>query len=738
MSYQLYTWVLLLTAAWLSFLAVRVWARRPARSASAFVLQLVATAIWCGSYGLQLASADPETKIFWSRMHYVGVVGAPVAWLIFVSEFTGRDRWVNRRTVALLCVIPVSTLLAVWTNDFHQLHWRAVIFDMVDGVPRMRVLAGAWYWVAIGYVYLLYGVAMLAVLRALVYGHHVQRRQNAILLAAAAIPAVTSVFYMTGWTNVDVTALGFAGTAFVVSWALYRFQLLDLVPVARETVVEEMRDGVLVLDSSGRIVDLNPAALEILDVDPNDVIGHRLEAVLPAARSIADRAGELGEGSETELKVGVGDAARWYEVRLSPLRGRRHRLGGDLVVLRDVTERIEAARSLSEARDQALAADRAKSEFLATMSHEIRTPMNGIIGMTDILLDTDLAEEQREYAERVRVAGESLLTILNDILDFSKIEAGKLQLEARPFQLRRTVEEAVDLLAEQAHGRGLDLACVIASDVPDDLIGDPDRVRQILLNLLSNAVKFTEEGEVVARVALVGQEHERVILRCEVRDTGIGIHPPVRGRLFDSFSQGDPSSTRRYGGTGLGLAIVKRLTELLDGEVGVESEVGRGSTFWFTMTLSAAGPVAALDRTREWARGVRVLCVDAHEPTREHLAEVLVGAGMDVDTASELDVAAECLRTSARDGRPVRLAIVDQGLVQGGGREIARRLRAEDGFGALCVLSLVPFVAPIEPEAADAQAGVVGQLHKPVRRGQLLARVRVALGLGSADEAVSA
>jgi len=737
-SYQLYTGILVLTAGWLCLLAIRVWSRRPARGATAFALQLLATAVWCGAYGLQLASSDPQAKILWSRVHYLGVMALPVVWLVFVSEFTGHDRWVNRRNVALLCVVPVLTWIAVWTNDLHHLHWRSILFEPIGGVPRMRVLAGPVYWPAVGYVYLLYGVAMVAVVRALVLGSHLQRRQNATLLAGAAIPALASVFYMGGWTNVDVTALGFAGTALVVSWAMYRFRLLDLVPVARETVVEEMRDGVLVLDDRGRVVDLNPAAQEILDTDPARAIGRTLEEVLPATHRIAGRSPSGESNADLELQIGDGEDARWYEARLSPLRGHGGGIGGDLVMLRDVTDRTRAQRSLAEARDQALAADRAKSEFLATMSHEIRTPMNGIIGMTDILLDTELADEQREYAERVRVAGESLLTILNDILDFSKIEAGKLQLEERLFSLRQTVEEAADLLAEQAHGRGLDLACVVAPDVPDDVVGDPDRVRQILLNLLSNGVKFTEKGEVVVRVGLVGQEPGRATLRCEVRDTGIGVSPEMRVRLFESFSQGDPSSTRRYGGTGLGLAIVKRLTELLGGEVSVESHPGRGSTFWFTMTLATPERRTAVSPSHPWATGVRALCLVPHAATREHVGCVLGPAGIEVLEAGDLDSAVALLGGSAEHGGRIRFAIVDPGGSEEEGREIARRLRAVSGFSSMPIVLLVPFVTPIDREAGDGLAGTVAQLHKPIRRSQLLGRVRAVLGAGPSEEALSA
>jgi PAS domain S-box-containing protein len=636
---------------------------------------------------------------------------------------------------------------AVWLSPWNRLPgWSRIVPPLVGCVVIVLLRHGAG-----GADSGLAPLALLPVIWLSLYGTRIELAIGvAASVATLAIPLLIfgqPEYPPSEWTRVVLWA--FLGT-------MVGLAVQPLVAKVRQTaalaadqaeqlrmVVESMSDGLVVSDADAHFRIFNSEAEKILgfgalDVAPSewsqdyglflpDTVTPVSEDEYPLIRALK---GESVENMDMFVRNPHVPDGKWITVSGRPLRGRDGSITGSVVVFADVTARREAAREREIAREQAIEASRLKSEFLASMSHEVRTPLNGVIGMTELLLDTKLTEEQREYTRMLRDSGEALLDIVNDILDLSKIEAGKIELESATFDLRETIEDVCDLLAKRAHDKGLELTLAIGEDVPFAVQGDKARLRQVVVNLISNAVKFTSEGEVRVAVSATPQG-----VRVEVTDTGIGIDGARIAQLFEPFSQADRSTTRRFGGTGLGLTISKQLVELMGGDIGATGTRGEGSTFWFSVPLvQRPGVSRASDRLGPVAemKGTRILIVDDNATNREVLTAHARAWELRADTAADADGALTLMRRAVKDEDAYAIAVVDFHMPGMDGAELARAIMADDAMADTALIMVSSAGHPLGGETASL---FTAQIRKPVRRSRLHEAITRALnGDGAADE----
>ena len=521
-------------------------------------------------------------------------------------------------------------------------------------------------------------------------------------------------------------------------------------------VVETTPNGMIMVDTSGRIVLVNQLTESLFGYSRAELLGQQIEILVPlpfrnehprhraSYLTKQKQSRTMGKGRELCGRHKDGHEIP-IEVGLNPIETQEGLFVLASVV--DVTGRKATEEQLKKnadaleqknkelvvTRDQALAAARSKSDFLATMSHEIRTPLNGVIGMTDLLLDSHLDADQLEMVETVKHSGEFLLTIINDILDFSKIDAGKLDLEVIPFDIRNLVDEVLDILAERAGQKGLELIGLVYATTPQYVQGDPGRVRQILFNLIGNAIKFTQEGEIVVDVSVSQTTTNTTTLRFAVTDTGIGIAPEAQQTLFESFTQADSSTTRKFGGTGLGLAICKRLVSMMQGDMGVMSEQGQGSTFWATIpfthgatsSMTAAPPTTLQDR--------RVCIVEFHDTIRFLLQHYLESWGMVCEVAQNGNDGLALLEKGTKEGNPFDIALLDHTLTEAreeDGFSLAQRVRQDPELAHIPLILISAFGKRGEGKLAQ-EAGFNKYLTKPIRHHQLQDCLKMVLGAHS-------
>ena len=559
-------------------LAIAAWRRRPSSGTVPFAFFLGVISLWSCGYAFELLSVGLTTKTWLAKLQYVGIVTIPVLWLVFVVQYTQRNHWLSWRNLILLALVPCCTLILVWTNEFHGLIWQTITLVPNGLIVAFTPTYGLWFWVHTVYSYLLFGLGFGLLVQFFVRSPRLYRSQVGALLVGAFLPWTGNVLYVFGLNplpGLDLTPFGFALSGLAITWGLFRLRLLDVVPLAYDSVIESMVDGIIILDMQRRIVNINPMALELLDCKINDVIGQPMDRILDSVFvQVAD------QSTSHTVEITRNQATRVLDIRRSTITHSQGVELGAVIVLRDITDQHQTEMALQRAKEAAESASRAKGIFLANMSHELRTPLTAIIGYGELLSrDTQITDSpiMTNDLHAIQIAGRHLLGLINNVLDLSKIEAGRVELYEELINIPALIDDVaitVRPLVENNHS-------LFEIDNRDELgiiRTDITKLRQILFNLLSNAAKFTEHGTVTLAIdrETLGDEEW---ISFQVADTGVGIPTEHMDQLFEEFMQGDDQIAQTYGGTGLGLTISHRFCQLMGGTITATSAEGEGSVF---------------------------------------------------------------------------------------------------------------------------------------------------------------
>jgi PAS domain S-box-containing protein len=581
---------LVVAAAISGALAFYTWQNRKTAGATPFSVLMLILFEWEISYIFELAGTDIQTKIFWEGMKFAGVVATPVAWLVFAFEYTGRKAWINARRLAMLSIIPLTTMIILLTNNSHGLFRTKRELITEGGFLLLKTTDGIWFWVHAAYTYVLIMIGLVFIVRALLRWPAQYRGQMIWILLAALTPLIANAItiFQIIPIHIDLTFYAFTVTGIGMVYALFRHRLLDIAPIARDIIIDNMKEGMIVADANGRIVDINHAAQSMIGLsDEKQPIGKQLANVLSKWPQLVEQYRNVLE-AEDEINIGEGENLRWYELHLSALLDENKLLVGRVIIVHDITTIKKAQEALRIARDQALETSRAKTQLLSKVSHELRTPLGGILGYAELLQGNtfgDLNERQHKAVSEIVDSGEYLANMVNELLDEAQLRSSTATLIEKMFSPVKLIQGAVSGLDILAQKKGLIFSVQIDPDLPHEVYGDDRRIRQIVINLIGNAIKFTKAGSVRLNVTRPDENHWEI----KVTDTGIGIPKEEQAAIFEPFRQVTSSVTHDNHGVGLGLSITQQLVELMHGRIILESEPGTGSSFTILLPIIYKG-----------------------------------------------------------------------------------------------------------------------------------------------------
>ena len=736
-------------------LSIAVWTARDQMyniRARLYFFLMLSTFIYSFGYSQELIQTDVPGILFWLKFEYIGVPFIPGFLALIAVHCTYFNETHPFRPQVYLVLAPgVLVLLSNWVYPAQGFFYGDVALLSVNGESHAALQPGPVYYFHIAETLLALGVSVALYLKAAIQNRNGMRRAFGWMIFGTAIPGVTYVLYVFSFfpKGVDPIPISMALVGPFLAYGIFSRTLVKDLASARYIYYKFSPHPVFVFNRDGTLIDLNRAAETLVGVERHLALNKTWPALLSALGTLSNIQEQGGDGRAEELVV----RGRIFDMSIHRIRGAMGNVRGGLRILYDITdikkamndlaranmsvqkeleERRKLGRSLEKAKNKAEGASRAKSEFLANMSHEIRTPLNGIIGMAELLSDTRLDREQTVYFNTIQTEAKALNALINNILDISKIEAGKLAIETVGFNLKDLFDEFSSSFFFQANQQKIDFQAELSSRIPSRLIGDPVRLRQVLVNLVGNAMKFTHEGGMIRFRAGLERpvEDGRACIRFEVEDNGIGIPAKKQGIIFDSFAQADSSTTRKYGGTGLGITISRQLVQMMGGQMGLESSEGLGSLFWFTLTLDLEEAVAPDTDCRDNGLGsdpgvLRILVAEDYPTNQKVVMAFLKNAGFTTELAANGREAVEAFKRS-----DFHLILMDIQMPEMDGFQATRAIREhESGTGQRIPIVALTAHATTQDRSACLDAGMDDYISKPIRRAELLEKLRQLVGL---------